>query len=333
MKTNSLSPQSPAEDQAALWAAKLDGAVLSADERIALDAWLEQDPKHRELLSAYCQLSSDLELLLPALGLPPEPAESRPASTVAKRRLLWVAGPLLAAAAAAALLLWHPSEPSRQQTDVATSIAQRQSLTLADGSTAELNARTALKIQITAEERRVRLAGGQAFFRVQHGDPRPFVVETPTGTVRVTGTQFETRSDHDGSLAVLVLAGSVQVHLPESSTVPLHHYTLKAGNRLKLNASAVDIDYLSDAAVLNELAWRDGFVVFNATPLSEALVHFARYHGKSITASAEVAGLHLGGRYSLDDLDGFLAAVEEVLPVRVTREISGAIHVGPRPTR
>lgn len=333
MKTPPLSPQSSAEDQAALWAAKLDGAVLSAEERIALDAWLEQDPKHRELLSAYCQLSSDLELLLPALDMPPEPAESHAAPSVAKRRLLWLTGPLLAAAAAAALLLWHPAEPARQQTDVATSIAQRQSLTLADGSTAELNARTVLKIQIGAEERRVRLAGGQVFFHVQPGDPRPFVVETPAGTVRVTGTQFETRSDHDGSLAVLVLAGSVQVHLPESSTAPLQHYTLKAGNRLKLNAGRVETDHLSDAAVLNELAWRDGYVVFNATPLAEALAQFARYHGKGISATAETAGLKLGGRFSLDDLDGFLAAVEEVLPVRVTREISGAIHVGPRPTR
>lgn len=333
MKTNSLSTQSSAEDQAALWAAKLDGSVLTAEERIALDAWLDLDPQHRELLSSYCQLSSDLELLLPALGLPPEPAESRPAPPAAKRRLLWFAGPLLAAAAAVALLLFSPGDPSRQRDDVATSIAQRQSLTLADGSTAELNARTALKIQINTEERRVRLAGGQAFFRVQHGDPRPFVVETPAGTVRVTGTQFETRSESDRSLAVLVLEGSVQVQLPDAATNEPRNYTLRAGHRLKLNAGQVDVDFLSDTAVLNELAWRDGFVVFNATPLAEALAHFARYHGKGITAAAEVAGLHLGGRFSLDDLDGFLSAVEAVLPVRVTRETSGAIRVGPRPPR
>lgn len=333
MNTNPHSPPPSAEEQAALWAAKLDGSVLSAEERIALDAWLELDPQHRELLSSYCQLSSDLELLMPALGLPPEPAEPHPAPAVTKRRLLWFAGPLLAAAAAIALLFWSSGAPSRQQGDVATSIAKRQALTLADGSTAELNARTALKIQINAEERRVRLAGGQAFFRVQHGDPRPFVVETPAGTVRVTGTQFETRSDHDRSLAVLVLAGSVQVYLPDAAADEPRNYTLQAGNRLKLNAGQVDVDFLSDAAVLNELAWRDGFVVCNATPLAEALAHFARYHGKGITAAAEVAGLHLGGRFSLDDLDGFLSAVEAVLPVSVTRDISGTIRVNSRPTR
>ena len=75
-----------ADEQASLWAARLDGSVLSAAERIALDAWLAVDPVHRDLLSQYCQFSADLEQKLPALieasalDLPPASARRRNSS-------------------------------------------------------------------------------------------------------------------------------------------------------------------------------------------------------------------------------------------------------------
>jgi len=40
-----------------------------------------------------------------------------------------------------------------------------------------------------------------------------------------------------------------------------------------------------------------------------------------------------GGRYSLDDLDGFLAAIEQALPVAVLRGSDGAVRVVARPAR
>ena len=55
------------EEQAALWAARLDGASLTATDRAALDAWLAEDAAHRALLSRYCQFSADLEQQLPLL--------------------------------------------------------------------------------------------------------------------------------------------------------------------------------------------------------------------------------------------------------------------------
>ena len=60
-------PHPAAEEQASLWAARLDGSVLSATDRLALDAWLAEDPAHRSLLSHYCQFSADLEQQLPLI--------------------------------------------------------------------------------------------------------------------------------------------------------------------------------------------------------------------------------------------------------------------------
>lgn len=70
--------------------------------------------------------------------------------------------------------------------------------------------------------------------------------------------------------------------------------------------------------------------MFNGVPLSSALARFARYHGRGITAAPEVANLSVGGRYSLDDLDGFLSSLETFMPtVHVTRDLSGRVYVGP----
>ena len=135
---NSSHPTYPAaaEERASYWAARLDGSVLSTADQNELDAWLAKDSSHRTLLSHYCQFSADLELLLPALaahGAIDLPQEISPMNR--GWRLAWRAGGLAAAAAIVVLAfaLW----PARTQAErIATAVAQRQSLTLVDGTRA-----------------------------------------------------------------------------------------------------------------------------------------------------------------------------------------------------
>jgi len=323
------SPSHPslAEEQASLWAARLDGSVLSPADRAALDTWLAADPSHRALLSAFCQFSADLEQQLPLLaGLRDELVEI-PTATKTAQPLPWLrwpalAGATLTVAAALAVILW-PGQPQNQFQNITTPVAQRSAVTLADGSHVELNAQTALVVDFGADSRRVRLAGGEAFFRISKDPARPFYVETPAGLIRVTGTQFNVRTDSATTLEVTVLEGTVQVR-PGGAEVA---QSLVAGNRLTRADHRVDLASLSPAQLNDALAWRQGQIVFDGTPLREALGRFARYHGRSLTATDAAAQQRVGGRRSLDDLDGFLSALEEVLPVRVTRGLDGAIQV------
>ena len=148
--------------------------------------------------------------------------------------------------------------------------------------------------------------------------------------MRVTGTVFNVRAETASALEVLVVEGSVQVRAGNSvagrETAPVQ---LGAGDKLSADAGAVTVQTLAGSDLENALAWRHGQIVFNGVPLSAALARFARYHGRGITAAPEVAGLSVGGRYSLDDLDGFLSAMEAIMPVRVSRDLSGMVHVGP----
>lgn len=327
---NSSAPLSAsAEEQASLWAARLDGSTLSTADRAALDAWLAAHPAHRALLSSYCQFSADLEQRLPLLeGIREDLAEKQAAPPTARSRpwLRWptLAGAMLTAAAAVAVVLWRHA-PQNQFQNVATPVAQRSELALADGSHVELNAHTALVVDLKDGERRVRLASGEAFFRVSRDANRPFFVETPAGLVRVTGTQFNVRTVSPDALEVTVLEGSVQVRPGAASTPPRQ---LAAGDRLVAEPGQVRVATLTGSDLANALAWRQGRIVFEETPLREALTRFAHYHGRNLTASDAAARLHVGGVHSLDDLDGFLTSLEQVLPsVRVLHRRDGSVRV------
>jgi len=324
------------DEQASLWAARLDGSVLSAADRSALDAWLAAHADHRNLLSAYCQFSADLEQQMPLLaGIRESSAEIEPAAKAAQphpwmRRSIW-AGAVLTAAAAVALIFWV-ARPRSQFETIATAVAQRQELTLADGTRVDLNAQTSLSVAIDRAGRRVRLASGEAFFAVSKDAARPFLVETPAGSVRVTGTRFNVRSRPPDSLEVTVEEGSVQARPATVGAAPV---ALTAGDRLTADAAGVARSHLSATALANATAWRRGQAVFVETPLHEALALFARYHGQGITPAPAVANLPITGGYPLDDLDGFLAALVEIFPaqVQVTHDLSGTTRVEARPAR
>ncbi len=321
----------PADDeQAALWAARLEGALLTAADRSALDAWLAGDPVHRDLLTQYCQFSADLEPKLAvlvaadAVDLPPALARRLP------RWGAWAAGVTLAAAAVATVVLW-PGRDLAQHENRATPVAQRQALTLADGTRVELNAQTNLQIDLTARSRHVLLAAGEAFFTVSKDPSRPFIVETPAGSVRVTGTRFNVRAEAGAPFEVTVLEGSVQAHPGGPNGQSAAPRSLRAGDQLTAGPAGVAVRQLAPSALEDALAWRQGQVVFDGVPLSDALARFARFHGCGIHVTPDAAGRLVGGRYSLDDLDGFLNFIAEGLKVRVTRDLNGTIQVSARP--
>ncbi len=335
MNPFSESKDSAIDDEASLWAAKLDGSTLSATDRLALDEWLESNPQHRAALSQYCQFSADLEQQMPLLegikeqsvGIRGTPATAQPSPWL---RWPMMAGAALTAAAAVAVVFWV-TQPAQQFRTIATPAAKRDTLTLADGTRVELNAQTNLQIEISPQGRKVRLASGEAFFSVHKDPSRPFTVETPTGSVRVTGTKFDVRSDASGTLAVTVLEGSVLAHPAGGGGQSGSPFSLRAGDSLVATPGGVKRNALSVSDLDDTLAWRQGQVVFKGVPLKDALACFARYHGRGITATPEVAELTVGAHFSLDDLDGFFEGLESALPaIKVIHNSNGTIQVVPR---
>lgn len=303
------------DDEALRWATRLDGGVLSPAEQAALGRWLAADPARQWRLAHFQRFYAQLHGTLPAMEaeglvgtgvLPAAPGRS------AKARG-WLAAGLVAASVVLGAL-WFAQRPVA----VATHMAQRTSMRLADGSQVELNARSRLAVRISGEERHVRLEAGEAFFAVAKEAGRVFLVETPGGTVRVTGTRFNVRTGDDGALRVTVLEGSVAVK-PGRDENPAGEIALVRFDQLTVGDGSAGLRRLSDTAAEDAVAWREGKAVFNDTPLGEALQAFAGYHDLRVNLAPEAVALRLGGRFTLDDFDQFLDSLEDALPVRVLR--------------
>jgi transmembrane sensor len=207
-----------------------------------------------------------------------------------------------------AIALW--GIPYLRHTDTfATPAAQRQTLALADGSSAELNAGTQLKTDFRYGRRVVRLTHGEAFFAVAKDDGEPFLVETPSGTVRVTGTEFNVRLGATGTAEVTLFEGSVAFQ-GRSSTV-----TLAPGEQLDADTNAVRT--LNGSDLDGVKAWRNGFLVMDSLTLGDVTARIASFHDVRIDIEGSAAALRPGGTVPLADLRAVLDALEHALPIDV----------------
>ena len=310
-----MNPASPT-DQAAEWAARLDAGPLKRDEAEALTLWLEADPANESRLDEMQRLHQKVRLVIPGMvaagKLPATKRQSAPLLGWA-----WAGG--LAAMLALAVVWFVQQRPET----FSTPAAQRQVVMLADGTRAELNALTRLRVRLRGSERHVWLEKGEVLFTVAKDKARPFVVETTAGSVRVTGTVFNVSSQAADSLAVVLLEGSVEA-------TPVHDAKVRQlapGDELLVSADRSVIRRLSAAELADAVAWREGKIVFHDTPLAQALARFARHHARVIEVAPAAQDLALGGRFGLDDFDAFLKDLAVALPVAVRREPEGLIRV------
>lgn len=226
------------------------------------------------------------------------------------------------AAVAAVLVFAGWAVPLLLQTGLeTTAAAQSRSAILRDGSRAELNARTRLSTDFRYGRRRVRLEQGEALFTVAADAARPFVVETPRGAVRVTGTVFNVRLVADLHPEVTLLEGTV--NFERGADAPL---ALAPGQQLSTEGAAPRVRALPAADLAHIAAWREGRLVLDGLTLAEAAERLAHYHGATIEVAPAVAHLLPGGTVPLANLAGVIEALQEVLPIRAERS-SGAIRL------
>jgi transmembrane sensor len=319
-------PDPAAEEQASLWAVRLEGSVLTAADRAELDAWLAADPSHLPLLSSFCSLSAKLDAVVPELAA--AGAIAMPQGR-ARARAGWSPWKVAAAglvAAALALTIWQARAGGRPET-LSTAPGQRGSFTLSDGTRVDLNANTRITVENGRAERRIHLSDGEAFFVVSRDKSRPFIVDTPAGSVRVTGTIFNVLTEAASQLDVTVVEGSVQVRPDDASGAPGAPTMLAAGGVLDSENGVVSITSKSAADVDDAVAWRQGKIVCNAMPVSEALARFAHFHGRAMTATPRAGARTLGGQYSLGNLDEFLDYLGSSLKLSVVRLADGSVRV------
>ncbi len=233
------------------------------------------------------------------------------------------AGALLAVAVA---LLWW-ADPAWQRQEVRTAVGEQATWSLADGSSVTLNTASVLEVQTRLRSRRFALLQGEAAFQVAHGW-RPFEVQAGAVAVRDIGTAFGVRrlsGAADSGAQVTVYEGAVEVRGPGDAQPRV----LRAGQTITSGAPGTPAARTVDSAVAG--AWRDGRLVFDGTPLAEAMAELQRYRSAPIVlADPRVGALRLSGEYDMKGIEALIDALPQALPVTVQRRADGSVQIATR---
>ena len=161
-----------------------------------------------------------------------------------------------------------------------TSVAleqERRHVLIPDGSEIWINNRSSLRYpeQFDSGMRNVALEG-EAFFNVAHDAERPFVVSTQQIAIHVLGTSFNVRSYSDDDEIVITLAtGKVEIKLDGRREV------LTPGEQLRYNKRTQTFARFQ-VDPRNQYAWKDGWLVFNSTPLGQIAKRIERAYGMKV---------------------------------------------------
>ena len=267
----------------------------------------------------WTQLADRLDLEANDSPMPEAPTTDRPArrpTRGAASRMRRYTGALTAAvlvvcALAAGAWWWQ------QPVSVTTAAGQQTTVTLPDGSTAELNGATTLAYPrgfqslpfVPASQRRVQL-DGEAFFTVE-SQGRPFRVVTPNARVEVLGTKFDVRTHTAADVpetTVTLTSGHVRLRptsgpgddsAGEVQLSEAGHTSRVVGAQPPTSPRTIDLKYVE--------AWRDGGFAIQNAALPTVLRELERRFGTPLALNVPAADtdpmtLHYTATVRLEDV-------------------------------
>ncbi|HZS61610.1 MAG TPA: FecR domain-containing protein [Gemmatimonadaceae bacterium] len=238
---------------------------------------------------------------------------------VARRRPF----PVSVIAAAAVLLIAvlidrtvaHKGATQGAVREVATATGQRATIDLADGSRVILGPRSRIS---TPEHfgdgpRDVTLVG-EAYFEVQHDSAHPFRVHAANGVAEDIGTRFVVRA-YAGEPVLRVVVAEGRVRVARDGGVPV---ALGGGQLANLDAAGVASVRGVDTAAY--VAFSDGRLVFDGTPLEEVVAELGRWYDLDVRlALPAYADHHISASFTGLAEDDVLGAVAAAAGLRYTR--------------
>lgn len=286
-----------AQARAQYWFARLQSGTLSEQERLSFEQWLAKSMINQR---AFVEVDAAWHASH-ALA-----CKAKPKAYTAAPKAFWLkdvfgthwtagwAGPIAATIVVAVALLSQLEQDSQvfSSTDTALSI------TLEDGSQLTLQPQSQLEVAFSRSKRGLKLVGGEVFFDVARDVNRPFMVDTPKGTVTVLGTQFAVsllaaqKSSAPAANAEAVLP-KIQVTVIEGRVaVTAQHQWLSMNEpssieltaNQQLDFASLDTGHMpSNVNAKALLAWRQERLVYRGEKLSTVLEDLSEYFGRPIS--------------------------------------------------
>ncbi len=157
--------------------------------------------------------------------------------------------------------------PTGEDTQVETLLGSVTKVVLPDGSQAWLNSGSTLtySADYNKQSRNISLSG-EAYFEVMADSVKPFIVQSNSLDVRVTGTRFNVKSYADDETTdVSLVSGSVDVMISRGTTEEV--FPLIPNQVLSLEKEKNDITIMAINA-MDAIAWSNGGLRFSKQPFT-----------------------------------------------------------------
>ncbi|WP_445363283.1 FecR family protein [Microbulbifer sp. ANSA003] len=333
-------------DQACAWVARLRSDSITSSDRHQFKQWISQD-ENQLAFAEITELWGDLGALshLPVDTLFPEsipssqnnaavcsaPTENAQGQQSSKQWTLpqWLMGGGLATCGAiVALWVGYQGMGGELKAQIyATERGQIQTINLSDGSEVKLNSNSELRVIYNRNERRTELVRGEAFFEVARQTSRPFTVTAGSANIRVLGTEFNVELNPQ-STRVSVTEGTVSVS--ETDSAPgLGPESVQLVKNEKVSVSERGLSPIGQTSPEEATDWTKGLLVFEKTPLKDALTELNRYLAVPVAASPQVEDKLVSGTFEISDPDSTLKAIATALDLHEDHSDSNLTILSP----
>lgn len=331
-----MSDNSPARDKARIgkeaiaWFTRMDGNPSRSDKR-DFKLWLAASEVNRQAWQDVQDLWSKLGPVVDVMRDGEATDLAQTLEVIRRQRIrnranligCIMAGGLAIFAGGGWLWLEKPNLWQDLTADMVTERGERRTVNLADGSTVEMDADTALDVVISPMQRRIRLLRGNVFFAVTPS-PVPFTVQAGAGETSVLGTEFAVSVQDDGQVETTLRKGAVSVRLTDRDV----ETRLMPGQGVVYDASG--IGEVRSLDVDEAMSWRGGRFIFTDARLADVLQQIGRYRGGRIVIVGSALGeRRVSGNVTLDDTDRALAALQSSVGITVRKFAGKLVIVSP----
>lgn len=323
-------PEEDVDTAAALWHERLRVPNVAPEVFADFRRWLARDTRHGEAFDRVGTAWDDFvdhALATEILGFRQDAlkhAQQLRGPGTSRRWAYGVAAWFILFSAGATGLFYYLNQP--KSLTYSTELGQREHLILADHSQVDVDADSTILVRFDGNTRHIEVLRGQAYFQVAKDPKRKFVVENRGHAVIATGTEFDVEALPDQTRVTLV-EGHVLVGTPgDNGHLTRQLAALEPGDSLRIGVDNRTV-LRHRANVLALTAWRHGKLVFDDTPVSEAVAEMARYTHEAILLGPGVETIRVSGVFAEGDLEGFVSALESYYPVRLEREATGQLKL------
>ncbi|MBN8752875.1 MULTISPECIES: FecR family protein [Variovorax] len=312
--------------EARAWARRLRTQQPTTEDAAAFRLWRAQSPAHAHAWAATASDWRDIGRIAQAYRARyPAPVDrAAPERVMRPGRRLFLGSAMAAAGAAAVAVVVQPPLglwPSLSElgADYRTATGEQKQVDLAGGIELALNTQTSLSVKAATEGEgtRVELLAGEA--AVRNRGSAAMEVAAGAGRIWLASGCVEVRrfADH---VRVLCTEGEAELRHP-SRSVALHA-------RQEVSYGREDVGPLAGVESPLASAWRQGVVVFNQTPLPEAVAEINRYRpGRVVLMGQGLAARRISGRFRVGALDEALVQMQQLYRLDA-RHVGGLVLLG-----